>query len=140
MDLVLHPSTASLPRNPKASPLLRADGQVRAAEFRGPGIRNQFEDNPEEYDMDADRTRGYSARAGRIILLGDGTEVIPDQNEEELFDQTEEDQDLTNQVQHETGTRDREATPGPQGKQETGTAQISESPASTDAEKEKSAS
>jgi len=89
--------------------------------------------------MEVDRTRGYSVRSGRIILLGDGTEVIPDQNEE-LFDQTEEDQDLTNQVQHETATRDREATPGPQGKQETGTAQISESPASTDAEKEKSAS
>ncbi|CAG8131982.1 unnamed protein product [Penicillium olsonii] len=110
------------------------------SEFRGPGIRNQFEDNPDEYDMDVDRTRGYSVRSGRIILLGDGTEVIPDQNEEELFDQTEEDQDLTNQVQHETSTRDREATPGPQGKQETGTTQISESPASTDAEKEKSAS
>ncbi|KAJ5872265.1 uncharacterized protein N7529_004618 [Penicillium soppii] len=109
------------------------------SEFRGPGIRNQFEDNPDEYDQAAERNRGYSVRSGRIILLGDGTEVIPDQNEE-LFDQTEEDQDLTNQVQHDTAARNREATPGPQGKQETGTAQISESPASTDAEKEKSAS
>jgi protein phosphatase 2C family protein 2/3 len=47
-------------------------------------------------------------------------------------------------VQHESGTRsDRQATPGPQGKQENGSgtsAQISESPASTDAEKEKPAS
>ena len=91
-----------------------------------------------------ERSRGFSVRSGRIILLGDGTEVITDQNDEELFDQTEEDQDLTNQVQHESGTRnDRQATPGPQGKQENGSgtpAQISESPASTDAEKEKSAS
>lgn len=110
-----------------------------AAEFRGPGIRNQFEETPDEYDVEMERSRGFSVRSGRIILLGDGTEVIPDQNEE-LFDQTEEDQDLTNQVQHEPSTRnDREATPGPQGKQE-GTTQISESPASTDAEKDKSAS
>jgi protein phosphatase 2C family protein 2/3 len=91
-----------------------------------------------------ERSRGFSVRSGRIILLGDGTEVITDQNDEELFDQTEEDQDLTNQVQHESGTRnDRQATPGPQGKQENGSgtsAQISESPASTDAEKEKLAS
>lgn len=91
-----------------------------------------------------ERSRGFSVRSGRIILLGDGTEVITDQNDEELFDQTEEDEDLTNQVQHESGTRnDRQATPGPQGKQEnvSGTStQISESPASTDAEKEKSAS
>lgn len=65
--------------------------------------------------------------------------MIPDEHEE-LFDQTEENQDLTNQVQHEneTSAREREATPGPQGKQETGSTQISESPASTDAEKEKS--
>ena len=91
-----------------------------------------------------ERSRGFNVRPGRIILLGDGTEVVTDQNDEELFDQTEEDQDLTNQLQHEPAARnERQATPGPQGKQENvnGTsAQISESPASTDAEKEKSAS
>lgn len=85
-------------------------------------------------------------RSGRIILLGDGTEVIPDQNEE-LFDQTE-DQDLANQVGPRTNaasgsTRtEREGTPGPQGKQGTGTtstAQISASPASTE-DQEKPAS
>ena len=90
-----------------------------------------------------ERSRGLGVRSGRIILLGDGTELSTDQNDGELFDQTEEDQDRTNQVQHESSTRnDRQATPGPQGKQEnvSGTSQISESPASTDAEKEKSAS
>lgn len=72
-------------------------------------------------------------------MLGDGTEVIPDQHEEELFDQTE-DQDLANQVHSTHSTRsEREDTPGPQGKQEAGgaSAQISEFPASTD-DKEKS--
>lgn len=93
-----------------------------------------------------ERSRAFSVRSGRIILLGDGTEVIPDQNEEELFDQTE-DQDLANQVAPSTNAatdstrNEREGTPGPQGKQETGStaAQISESPASTE-DQEKAAS
>lgn len=124
---MLRPSTASLTRNPKKLPR-RADGQICAAEFRGPGIRNQFEENPDDYDLEMERSRAFSTRSGRIILLGDGTEVIPDQNEEELFDQTED-----HQVQPTDPTRNsREDTPGPQGKQEGTSAQISESPASTD--------
>ncbi|KAJ5160542.1 Protein phosphatase 2C, partial [Penicillium canariense] len=118
-----------------------APPDVRAAEFRGPGIRNQFEDQPDDYDLEMERSRAFSVRSGRIILLGDGTEVIPDQNEDELFNQTEEQQDLANQVHPTDSTRnEREGTPGPQRKQEeaSGTAaQISESPASTD-DKEKS--
>ncbi|KAL4914219.1 phosphatase 2C-domain-containing protein [Aspergillus aurantiobrunneus] len=69
------------------------------AEFRGPGIRNQFEDHPDEYEIDHDRTRPFS------------------QNDEELFDHTEEDQDLPNQVQRQdsdTERNEREGTPGPQ--------------------------
>lgn len=93
-----------------------------------------------------ERSRAFSVRSGRIILLGDGTEVIPDQNEEELFDQTE-DQDLANQVARSknAGTdstrNEREGTPGPQGMEtgSTASAQISESPASTE-DQEKSTS
>ncbi|KAJ5667494.1 Protein phosphatase 2C [Penicillium longicatenatum] len=109
-----------------------SEGKLRTAEFRGPGIRNQFEDQPDDYDLEMERSRAFSVRSagGRIILLGDGTEVIPDQNEEELFDQTE-DHDLVNQVRPTDSVRnDREATPGPQGKHDA--SQISESPASTD--------
>ncbi|KAJ6036086.1 Protein phosphatase 2C [Penicillium herquei] len=109
--------------------------ELRTAEFRGPGIRNQFEDQLDDYDLEMDRSRAFNERAGRIILLGDGTEVIPDHNEEELFDQTE-DQDLVNQVHPSDSIRnDREATPGPQSKNDA--SQISESPASTD-DKDKS--
>lgn len=90
-----------------------------AAEFRGPGIRNQFEENPEDYEIDHDRTRPFSVRSGRIILLGDGSTLIPDkQNDEKLFDHTEEeDQELPNQVQRQdsdTERNEREGTPGPQ--------------------------
>ncbi|PLN80921.1 protein phosphatase 2C [Aspergillus taichungensis] len=89
------------------------------AEFRGPGIRNQFEENPDDYDMENDRARGFSVRSGRIILLGDGTELVPEQNDEELFDQTDEDRDMSNQVDRQSpdSTRnEREGTPGPQSK------------------------
>ncbi|KAL4868151.1 phosphatase 2C-domain-containing protein [Aspergillus spectabilis] len=67
------------------------------SEFRGPGIRNQFEENPEEYEIDNDRR--------------------PFSNDEELFDHTEEDQDIPNQVQRQdsdAGRNEREETPAPQ--------------------------
>ncbi|KAH1276746.1 Protein phosphatase type 2C 3 [Aspergillus fumigatus] len=115
---------------------------VVAAEFRGPGIRNQFEETPDNYDLENDRSRGFSVRSGRIILLGDGTELIPEQNDEELFDQREENRDVTNHLQHESpdssARGDREGTPGPQSKNETTSkaeetstaANLSESPSS----------
>lgn len=78
-----------------------------------------------------ERSRAFNVRPGRIILLGDGTEVIPDEHEEELFDQTEA-QDVSNQVQPGDDRNEREGTPGPQGKQQGAAAQISESPGSTD--------
>lgn len=87
-----------------------------------------------------DQSRGFGVRSGRIILLGDGTEVIPDQNEEELF---EEDKDLANQAQRElpdASRNEREGTPGPQTKNdasradESTPASISESPLSTAAD------
>ncbi|KAH2318364.1 Protein phosphatase type 2C 3 [Aspergillus fumigatus] len=119
------------------------DPMVGEAEFRGPGIRNQFEETPDNYDLENDRSRGFSVRSGRIILLGDGTELIPEQNDEELFDQREENRDVTNHLQHESpdssARGDREGTPGPQSKNETTSkaeetstaANLSESPSST---------
>lgn len=35
---------------------------------------------------------------GRIILLGDGTEVLTDSDDTEMFDHSEEDKDLASQV------------------------------------------
>lgn len=67
-------------------------------------------------DMDQ-RLGGLAGRSGRIILLGDGTEVLTDAADGEMFDSDEE-KDLANQVQKgSTGpdeTRaEREETPGP---------------------------
>ena len=48
-----------------------------AAEFRGPGTHHHYDDSPDDFDMDMDqRTRFLGGRAGRIILLGDGTEIL----------------------------------------------------------------
>ena len=109
-------------RNPR---LLGDSGlakEISPAEFRGPGIRHHFEDSGDDYDMDVDqRTRGVGGRSGRIILLGDGTEVLTDSDETEMFDHDEEDKDLDSQVNkggpqsEESRSRsEREETPGPQ--------------------------
>jgi len=95
------------------------------AEFRGPGVRHQFgHDSPDEYELDLDnRSRGQGGRSGRIILLGDGTEVLTDSDDAEMFDHSDEDKDTENQVQkgtpatssdNEATRSEREGTPAPQ--------------------------
>lgn len=94
--------------------------------------------------MDSDRARGFSVRSGRIILLGDGTELVPDHNDEELFEQTEDDGDVPSTLQRsspDSTRKEREDTPGPQAKgdskpeESAGAASISESPSTTDSAK-----
>lgn len=80
-----------------------------------------------------DQSRGFSVRSGRIILLGDGTEVIPDQPEEELFEENH------TQREPDSTRNEREGTPGPQVKNdgpadESSGGNISESPSSTAAD------
>ena len=89
------------------------------AEFKGPGVHHGgLQDSEDDYDMDLDqRTRMLGGRAGRIILLGDGTEVLTDSadNDSEMFEQSEDDeeQDLESQVQKGQAQAEREETPGP---------------------------
>ncbi|KAK5459456.1 Protein phosphatase 2C 2 [Exophiala xenobiotica] len=100
-----------------------ADGDG-PSEFRGPGVRHQFDhDSPDEYELDLDhRSRQFGSRSGRIILLGDGTEVLTDSDDTEMFDQSEEDRDTANQVKKSTSETseedsarsEREGTPAPQ--------------------------
>lgn len=104
------------------------------AEFRGPGARRHFEDSGDDYDLDQDqRTPGMGGRSGRIILLGDGTEVLTDSDETEMFDHEEEDKDLDSQVaKGQSTTKDedrgaREETPGPEAQESTEKHQTSES-------------
>ncbi|KIN06587.1 hypothetical protein OIDMADRAFT_38834 [Oidiodendron maius Zn] len=72
------------------------------AEFRGPGVHHNFDDSDSGYDVDVDnrsKVPGGNSQRGRIILLGDGTEVLTDSDDTaEMFDHGEEDRDLESQV------------------------------------------
>jgi protein phosphatase 2C family protein 2/3 len=70
------------------------------AEFRGPGVHHNFDDSDSGYDVDVDhKSKGFGSNSkGRIILLGDGTEVLTDSDDPEMFDHGEEDKDLASQV------------------------------------------
>lgn len=72
------------------------------AEFRGPGVHHNFDDNGSPgYENDTDsksKSFGIGGYKGRIIFLGDGTEVLTDGDDTEMFDNSEEDKDLDSQV------------------------------------------
>ncbi|KAH7419927.1 protein phosphatase-like protein 2C [Cadophora sp. MPI-SDFR-AT-0126] len=70
------------------------------AEFRGPGVHHNFDDSDSGYDVDMDsKSKSFGGnQRGRIILLGDGTEVLTDSDDTEMFDRSDEDRDLASQV------------------------------------------
>lgn len=84
-----------------STPALRRDRTLTSddgvAEFRGPGVHHSFEDSADEFDADLDHRFAHHP-TGRIILLGDGTEVLTDANDAEMFDHDDEDKDLESQV------------------------------------------
>jgi protein phosphatase PTC2/3 len=87
---------------------------AQIAEFRGPGVHHNFDDSDSGYDVDMDqklKSFGGNQR-GRIILLGDGTEVLTDSDDIEMFDRGEEDKDLASQV-HKGQTTGHETTEQP---------------------------
>ncbi|KAL9634485.1 MAG: hypothetical protein Q9164_004058 [Protoblastenia rupestris] len=78
------------------------------AEFRGPGVRHQFEDSGDDYDMDL-----HSNDRGKIIYLGDGSEVSTggDDGEEKDLDMQAE---KSVPARIDEGRGEREETPGPE--------------------------
>ncbi|KAB2108633.1 Protein phosphatase 2C 2 [Alternaria gaisen] len=109
------------------------------AEFRGPGVHHRIDDSPDDIDMDLDtRFRPNNGNGGRIILLGDGTEVSTGDHDGEMFDNEDEDKDLDSQVNkynqetNDKSFQDREGTPGPQHESKV---QVTESPSSVQTEK-----
>jgi protein phosphatase 2C family protein 2/3 len=72
-----------------------------SAEFRGPGVHHNFDDSDSGYDNETENKSkpfGIGGYKGRIIFLGDGTEVLTDSDDAEMFDNAEEDKDLASQV------------------------------------------
>lgn len=71
------------------------------AEFRGPGVHHNYEDSDSGYELDGENKGkgfGVGRSRGRIIFLGDGTEVLTDSDDTEMFDNADEDKDLESQV------------------------------------------
>ena len=108
------------------------------AEHRGPGSRQRLETSDDEWETEhGSGRRGMGGRSGRIIILGDGSEVLTDSDDQEMFDQEEEDKDIGSQVgrgvvhdDKAVAQAQREGTPGP----EPNPSSTSESPASTTTE------
>lgn len=72
----------------------------------------------------------FSGGGGRIILLGDGTEITTEAADADMFDNDDEDKDRDFQVDRSNGAR--EETPGPQG---VSTKEPTDSPSSVNTEK-----
>ncbi|KAI9805583.1 MAG: hypothetical protein M1825_000834 [Sarcosagium campestre] len=71
------------------------------AEFRGPGVHHNrpapFDDD--DYGREPEYlTDEHDGSSGRIILLGDGTEVLTDSNDQDMLDEHDEEEDLASQV------------------------------------------
>lgn len=123
-----------------------------AAEMRAPGQRgrNRSDDSGDDYDHDLNKQgSGFVERSGRIILLGNGTEVVTESDELEVFDHEDDDRDLENQVsKHDanasketTDRNQREDTPAPPSQDSANTHESAgfnnrfESPSSTTSER-----
>jgi protein phosphatase 2C family protein 2/3 len=90
------------------------------AEFRGPGVHHNFDDSDSGYDVDAENKSrgggssfGIGGYKGRIIFLGDGTEVLTDSDDTEMFDNAEEDKDLASQVSKDSSASNAEEASNP---------------------------
>lgn len=94
-------------------------------------MHHRTDDSADDIDMDIDH-RFRPSGGGRIILLGDGTEISADSADNEMFDNDDEDKDLESQVnkfnKDDNSREAREGTPGPT------TAQVTESPSSVQTE------
>ncbi|KXJ92082.1 protein phosphatase PTC2 [Microdochium bolleyi] len=102
-----------------ASRVAKGDGPCAPpeyAEFRGPGVHHNFDDSDSGYDLDNEsrsKPFGIGNNKGRIIFLGDGTEVLTDSDDTEMFDNSEEDKDLASQVSKSGSSGDGSDEPPP---------------------------
>ena len=72
-------------------------------------MKHQFEDSGDDYDMDL-----HNSGRGRIILLGDGAEILTDGDEEEDDKDVEMQSNEAEPAKVDGGRTEREETPGPE--------------------------
>ena len=72
---------------------------IFVAKIKAPRVRRHPEDSGDEYDLDSDQgSRGTGGRPGRVILLGNGTELLTDNDEADGFDNDDEEKGRGSQV------------------------------------------
>jgi protein phosphatase PTC2/3 len=79
-------------------------------------VHHNFDDSDSGYDVDMENKSkpfGIGGYKGRIIFLGDGTEVLTDSDDTEMFDNSEEDKDLASQVSKSGATEKEDESSGP---------------------------
>lgn len=79
-------------------------------------MHHNLDDSDSGYDVDMEnksRTFGIGGYKGRIIFLGDGTEVLTDSDDTEMFDNSEEDKDLASQVSKNSSGEEAEMSQPP---------------------------
>ena len=100
-------------------------------------MHHSFNESADEYDADLDHRFSHHS-SGRIILLGDGTEVLTDSTDAETFDHDAEDRDLESQVvrgQHgPDGSAGPNDNPSPIANDQTNAREATPSPASRQAD------
>jgi protein phosphatase 2C family protein 2/3 len=75
-------------------------------------VHHNFDDSDSGYDLEdhkQSKSFGIGGYRGRIIFLGDGTEVLTDSDDTEMFDNSEEDKDLASQVSKASSSTSQEA-------------------------------
>lgn len=78
-------------------------------------MHHNFDDSDSGYDLEDQKQGkpfGIGGYRGRIIFLGDGTEVLTDSDDTEMFDNTEEDKDLDSQVSKASSSTSQEGASG----------------------------
>jgi protein phosphatase PTC2/3 len=79
-------------------------------------VHHNFDDSDSGYDVDVENKSkpfGIGGYKGRIIFLGDGTEVLTDSDDTEMFDNSEEDKDLASQVSKSSSADEGDASNDP---------------------------
>lgn len=90
-------------------------------------MHHRFDDSPDDYDMDMDQRTRMLGRGGRIILLGDGTEIVAGHGGDDDVDmedrvtevddasleETDEEAVQRNQQKNNEDRSQREGTPAP---------------------------
>jgi protein phosphatase 2C family protein 2/3 len=78
-------------------------------------VHHNFDDSDSGYDVDVENKSkpfGIGGYKGRIIFLGDGTEVLTDSDDTEMFDNSEEDKDLASQVSKNSSAEEGDESSG----------------------------